>query len=353
MLSSEISLFKGFLEIEERSSHTIGQYLSILNWFEEFINHFNIDFSKLTETDILKFQLWLKQKRLIESYKKEFSKNPTKEELAQFAKKQPVNLSGKSMYKYLTTIRKFLEVNEKQLNWTRIPTPKFSDNFNPDVLSDREIAKIAGIAEKYCTFKHKQVTYVDCETCPKYRTPKSVKASVQRIYPNVCFYFDGLKLKAMILIAYEAALRTDELCSLKLKHIDLDKKEVFIEKPLKHSQAQAIPISDKLVKILREYLTVYKFIKNEEEILFPTKTGKKYFANNFATHVFRPIAKTAGFDVRYYTLRHSRATNLIKQGLDIGWVQRITRHKNINNVLKYIHLSSDDIRKELEKKNIL
>ena len=129
-------------------------------------------------------------------------------------------------------------------------------------------------------------------------------------------------------------------------------KEIFIEKPLKHSQSQAVPISNKLVKLLQEYLEAIN-IRNKDDILFPTKMGKKYHANNFATHVFRPIAQEAGFDVRYYTLRHSRATNLIKQGLDIGWVRRITRHRNINNVLKYIHLSSQDIRTELEKRDIL
>ena len=101
----------------------------------------------------------------------------------------------------------------------------------------------------------------------------------------------------MILLAYEAALRTDELCNLKLRHLDLDLKEIFIEKPLKHSQPQAVPISDNLNSLLKAYLENYKYLKNEENILFPTKTGKKYHANNFATHVFRPIAKLAGFDV--------------------------------------------------------
>ncbi len=138
----------------------------------------------------------------------------------------------------------------------------------------------------------------------------------------------------MFLLAYEAALRTDELCNLKIKHLNLVKMEVFIEKPLKHSQPQAIPLSKGLVKVLKQYLTQRKNSKEGEEFLFLTKMGKKYHLNNFATHIFRPIARTAGFDIRYYTLRHSRATNLLKQGLEIGWVRRITRHKNINNVFE-------------------
>jgi len=353
MIEAEIEVFKNFLTIEERSSHTIRQYLSIVDWFNEFLTENNIDYSALKEKDIIKFQLWLKEKRLIEAYIKQYNHQPTKEQLEDFSKKQSVILHGKSIYKYLTTIKKFLEVNEQQLNWTKIPTPKYDDNFNPEVLSVQDIQKIASIAEKYCTFKHQTITSIDCIKCQKYRHPKNHRASVQRNYPEVCFYFDGLKLKAMILLAYEAALRTDELCNLKLAHLDLIKKEIFIEKPLKHSQPQAVPISDNLVTILEDYLANYKFIKKPDDILFPTKMGKTYHANNFATHVFRPIAKEAGFDVRYYTLRHSRATNLIKQGLDVGWVRRITRHRNINNVLKYIHLSSQDIREELEKRKII
>ncbi|MBK5113511.1 MAG: tyrosine-type recombinase/integrase [Candidatus Heimdallarchaeota archaeon] len=352
MIKEEINVFRGFMEIEERSIHTIRQYLDILTWFESFLQEKNIDFQELSENDIVKFQLWIRNKHLVNQFMRIYKKPPTKIELEVFSKTTK-KLGGKSLYKYLTTIKKFLEVNDKQLNWTRIPSPKYDENFNPEVLSPSDIQKIAQTASRYCTFQHSTISSDDCIKCNKYRMPKSYKSAAQRSYPKVCFYFDGLKLKSMILLAYEAALRTDELCNLKLGHLDLDQKEIFIEKPLKHSQPQAVPISDNLNSLLRDYLKNYKYLNNEEDILFPTKTGKKYHANNFATHVFRPIAKLAGFDVRYYTLRHSRATNLIKQGLDIGWVRRITRHKNINNVLKYIHLSSHDIRKELEKKDLL
>lgn len=338
--------------MEERSPHTVRQYLDILEWFQEFLLENSIQFEYLKENDIIKFQLWLKEKRMIKKFVRNFGRNPSKQELEDYTKENS-GLSGKSVYKYLTTIKKFLEVNERQLNWTRIPSPKFNDNFNPDVLTIDNIVQIADTASKYCTFQHKAVSEADCYSCRKYPAPKSTRATQHKTYPNICFYFDGLKLKSMIIMAYEAALRTDELCNLKLKHLDLKKKEVFIEKPLKHSQPQAIPISDKLCKVLKNYLDNYKYLKKGEDILFPTKTGKKYHPNNFATHVFRPVAKAAGYDVRYYTLRHSRATNLLKQGLDIGWVRRITRHRNINNVLKYIHLSSQDIREELEKRDIL
>ncbi|MFW9924199.1 MAG: tyrosine-type recombinase/integrase [Candidatus Thorarchaeota archaeon] len=351
MLDVEIETFKGFLEIEQRSPHTIRQYLDILKWFEEFFIEENINFESFSEKDVVKFQLWLKKKTAQKQFLKEKGYEPSEKELTEYMK--IFTLNGKSVYKYITAIKKFLEVNDKQLNWTKIPSPKYDDNFNPDVLTKEQIEKIAYLGSNYCSFHHKTVTENFCSKCSKYREPRTYKASVQRTYPEVCFYFDGLKLKVMILLAYEAALRTDELCNLKLKHLNLKKKEIFIEKPLKHSQPQAIPISNNLTSLLKDYLDQYKYLKEDEDLLFPTKTGKKYHPNNFATHVFRPIAQEAGFDVRYYTLRHSRATNLIKQGLDIGWVRRITRHRNINNVLKYIHLDSEDIRKELERKEII
>ncbi len=326
--------------------------MNILDWFEEFLTLKGVPLQQLTEMDILSFQLWIKEKRLFTLFKQKFQRDPTEEELKAFAKTSKEQLKGKSLYKYLTTIRKFLEVNNIQLNWTRIPSPKIEDNFNPEILSPKEIDLIAQTAEQYCTFQHKIISSQDCSNCPKGRSSHSSRTSKKRRYPDNCFYYDGLKLKIMILLAYEAALRTEELCALRLKHLNLERKEIFIERPLKHSQPQAIPLSQRLVTLLKTYLENNRTITDAEDILFPTKTGKKYHANNFATHVFRPIAIAAGFNVRYYTLRHSRATNLIKQGLDIGWVRRLTRHRNINNVLKYIHLSSQDIREQLEKKNI-
>ena len=352
MFDKQVENFKSYLEIEERSSHTIRQYLEIIDWFSNFLKESNLEFNKLTENDIIKFQIWLKRKKATRDFEKKYNKKPSAVELEKYSKEEG-SLFGKSLYKYLTTIKKFLQINDYQLNLSKIPTPKYDDNFKPDVLAPNEIEKIANAAYNFCSFQHHLVTSSDCTSCSKFHIPKTRKKSSPGFYPDICFYYDGLKLKAMILLAYEAALRTDELCSLKLKHLDLIKKELFVEQPLKHSQQQAIPLSDSLIKILEEYLVNHRFIKENDDFLFPTKTGKKYHANNFATHVFRPIAKIAGFDVRYYTLRHSRATNLIKQGLDVGWVRRITRHRNINNVLKYIHLSSQDIRKELEKKDII
>ena len=351
MIASEIETFKGFMEIEQRSPHTVRQYIDILNWFQKFLIESNIEFQDLKENDIVKFPLWLKRMKALKEFERKFNRKPTDQELTQYSRES--SLHGKSVYKYLSAIRKFLEVNEHPLNWTKIPTPKYDDNFNPDVLTPLEIKKIVDAAAKYCTYQHKTVSEDNCKNCKKYRFPRSEKAAQQRSYPGICFYYEGLKLKAMLSIAYEAALRTDELCNLKKKHLNLDRMEVFIEKPLKHSQPQAIPLSKDLTKILKQYLAENKSLNDDEAILFPTKMGKKYHPNNFATHVFRPIAKTAGFNIRYYTLRHSRATNLLKQGLELGWVRRITRHKNINNVLKYIHLSSDDIRAEMEKRRIL
>jgi len=89
-----------------------------------------------------------------------------------------------------------------------IPSPKYDDNFNPDVLSPEEIVKIADVASSYCTFQHAKVSESHCMKCNKYRSPKNQRSASQRNYPDICFYFDGVKLKSMILMAYEVALRT-------------------------------------------------------------------------------------------------------------------------------------------------
>jgi integrase len=352
LLGPEALTFKGFMEIEERSPHTIRQYLDIIGWFEDFLINNNLTLETIQERDLIAFQMWLKKRHYINAFETKYNRTPSKKELIRFTEDNK-GITGRSLYKYLTTIKKFLEVNEKKLNWTKIPTPKYNDDFNPEILKEDKIIKIAETASKYCSFQHKTVIESDCKRCRNYQEPKNFRAAAQKQYPETCFFYEGLKLKTMILVAYEAALRTDELCNLKVRQVNLEEKELFVEKPLKHSQQQAIPLSTKVSSLLKQYISKNNLGDKKEEILFPTKTGKKYHPNNFSSHVFRPIAKLAGYDVRYYTLRHSRATNLLRRGLDIGWVRRITRHRNINNVLKYIHLSSQDLREELERKELL
>ncbi|RLI67896.1 MAG: hypothetical protein DRO63_03710, partial [Candidatus Gerdarchaeota archaeon] len=81
MISIEKKLFKSYLEVEERSTHTIRQYMSILNWFEEFLSLKGVSLQQLTEMDILTFQLWIKEKHLQTLFKQKFKREPTAEEL--------------------------------------------------------------------------------------------------------------------------------------------------------------------------------------------------------------------------------------------------------------------------------
>ena len=100
MIEEEITVFRGFMEIEERSIHTIRQYLDILNWFESFLQEKDIKFQELTENDIVAFQLWIRNKHLVNQYMRIHKKPPTKSELVEFSKTTK-KLGGKSLYKYL------------------------------------------------------------------------------------------------------------------------------------------------------------------------------------------------------------------------------------------------------------
>ena len=51
-----------------------------------------------------------------------------------------------------------------------------------------------------------------------------------------------------------------------------------------------------------------------------------------------------------HTLRHTTATEMLKRGINLRVVQKVLRHANISTTQKYIHLTVEDLRKEVEGK---
>ncbi|MHC4050171.1 tyrosine-type recombinase/integrase [Bradyrhizobium sp. 25ACV] len=58
-------------------------------------------------------------------------------------------------------------------------------------------------------------------------------------------------------------------------------------------------------------------------------------------------------DLTTHVLRHTAATLLIENGVDIRIVQRLLRHSTIATTEIYTHVSDDALRKSLELANIL
>ncbi len=183
--------------------------------------------------------------------------------------------------------------------------------------------------------------------------PEEVQAIIE--YASEKNYVYGLMLR----LGYEALLRAGELTNLKVSDIDFERCMVLV-KVEKTGTVMEKPISMKLCRDLRDY--VLRNNLSSEDYLFTTKFGKKWNPSTFTTYVFTNVVQELGINdkyvrvkgrpVRYHDFsRHTRATELLRKGVDIYTVNRLLGHKSIQSTLVYLHFVGEDLRRRLKDVN--
>jgi integrase len=128
------------------------------------------------------------------------------------------------------------------------------------------------------------------------------------------------KHKAILFTAYSAGLRVSEVVSLKVKHIDSDRMQIFIERA-KGKKDRYVGLSPVLLDVLRAYMRECK--PKPVTYLFEGNTapGTPYSTRS-AQRVFQLARKKAGItkEVSFHALRHSFATHMLEKGIDLHFI---------------------------------
>ena len=153
----------------------------------------------------------------------------------------------------------------------------------------------------------------------------------------------NLKHKLWIMIAYGSGLRISEVASLKVS--DILSKEHKIRVIGKGNKERYAPLPDFTLKLLRLY-----WIQNKDKItnnyFFPGKykATKDTCITSFGIkEAFEKIKENNNLDnsITFHTLRHSYATEFIKNGGDIWELKNILGHSSINTTSMYLHMAEN------------
>ncbi len=128
----------------------------------------------------------------------------------------------------------------------------------------------------------------------------------------------NIKHKTLLLITYSGGLRRAETLELKLTDIDFVRNEIRVRG--KGNKERIVLLSETLKPILIEYIEKYKPV----HFLFEGAAGGKYSTTSFANILKNAIAR-ANIKKRIspHGLRHSFATHLLEQGVDIRYIQEL------------------------------
>lgn len=146
----------------------------------------------------------------------------------------------------------------------------------------------------------------------------------------------SLKHKFLLAFAYAGGLRMNELRMLKIVDVDLQRKQVHIRQG-KGKKDRYVILADFIVTRFQKYLDEVKPVK----YLFEGQTPGDVMGERSIQYVINEAVKktTIQKDVSMHTLRHSFATHLLEDGVDIYSIQRLLGHADIRTTIVYLHVA--------------
>jgi integrase/recombinase XerD len=146
----------------------------------------------------------------------------------------------------------------------------------------------------------------------------------------------NLKHKAIIMLAFSTGMRVSEVCNLLISDID-SKRMIITIRQSKGRKDRIVPLSENVLKILREYYTAHK----PKEYLFNGQFEPRYSERSCNQIVKKYISD----DFHFHMLRHSSATSLLEAGTDLRIIQKILGHSSTKTTEIYTHVSTNLLHK--------
>lgn len=151
---------------------------------------------------------------------------------------------------------------------------------------------------------------------------------------------DLLKHRILIGLIYGCGLRCMEVRNIELKHLDFDRKLLHIVQS-KGKKDRYVPLSDHIIRGIKKYISV----EHSTTFLFTgnTKDAKGFdsrYSERGVQWAIQSVCKKAEIlkEVHTHTLRHSYATHLLEDGVNILQVQKLMGHERVETTMEYLQV---------------
>ena len=146
-----------------------------------------------------------------------------------------------------------------------------------------------------------------------------------------------LKHRIVLTLIYSAGLRSQEAINLKISDIDFERKTIHIRQS-KYKKDRMVPLSAYMAKGLLKYFSV----EHPYQWIFNGKEPDGRYSVKGLSWVMRVALKKTGItkDVSLHSLRHSYATHLLEEGVNILTIKELLGHSNIDTTMIYLHVAN-------------
>ena len=189
--------------------------------------------------------------------------------------------------------------------------------------------KVLGKERKYYEFDRPRKQF----RLPNVLTKKEVRLILD--------HTTNLKHRVILTSIYSLGLRVGELLHLKLEDYDKDRKYIRIRQS-KGNKDRIVPVPEKLVRLWNQYYKAYK----PTIYLIEGQRGKGTpYSYRSIQAILKRSCREAGIvkKVHTHTLRHSYATHLMDNHVDLRTIQVLLGHNSLKTTQIYTHLTDKNI----------
>lgn len=162
-------------------------------------------------------------------------------------------------------------------------------------------------------------------------------------------YEVDLRSVAILELLFATGARISELCSLKVRDVNLKEKYIKIYGKGAKERVISIPNSQ-VIKALRRYAELNS--KEGDEYFFTNRLKNRY-SEQSARNMITKYIKECGinYHITPHMFRHSFATYLLDNDVDIRYIQHLLGHSSIATTQIYTHISNTKEKSILSKKH--
>ena len=155
---------------------------------------------------------------------------------------------------------------------------------------------------------------------------------------------ENLLVKLIIETLYQTGMRKSELCNILLEQVDFSKSEIFVKG--KGNKQRVVPISENLLKQMREYIAIRKPNEDSGIYFFVRENGKKLSEKFVYSVVNRYLSLiTLKKKKSPHILRHSFATHVLNNGAEISKVKKILGHSSLASTQVYTNGNIEQLKR--------
>jgi integrase/recombinase XerD len=327
-----IQQYFNFLESCDKSPCTLRTYAHHLKLYWEYLNQTNTDWDKVNIDVIGNFVVYLKggnTGNVISLEVKESSRSA-----------RTINQIITATYSFYDYHYRAGSIAELPLYLTKRPYP--SQNQTKPLL--HHITKGNSVQNKLFKLKEKKSAI------------KTIDAELIKKMVDACKY---KRDKFLIVLLYETGCRIGQ--ALGLRHADIESYNNIIRIVPRNdnlNQARAKTKDVNVIHVSKELMSLYfdYYMEEYREIdsdyvfinLWSGTIGSPMTYNTVAA-LFKQISKQIAHSVTPHMLRHTHATELLRDKWDLAYIQKRLGHKNIQTTMNtYTHLTEADIKKHYQ-----